>query len=361
MSAITLDGDLVHYEVLGRGKKVILLHGWLGSWRYWIPTMRLLQLRYRVYALDLFGFGDSGKNPARYPIIAQVDMLDRFMIELGIDKTAIIAHGLGAQIAVEYAQHFPEKVARMLLVSAPLFDPGDLRTRVPEGSKNYLTGHPHVKPTVRPPLASKGDRPVIGPNDATIPSAGNQTMGPGNIDREKLRRAAMQVGAQAMMDQDPIGRRSLPKAEPLRLDPNNPLYQVLQGGMNGLLSMCFRRSSDEGYEAVQPDMARTDQDVLKYSAAAYDAGKMLDAMRQLDIPMVVVHGEDDPVIPAPSDAVWDYLTLDHDSTIVPFPLPNVKHFPMLEVESFMRLLGLFLETPNVADIELKERWRRRTH
>jgi len=54
MSAINVGGELVHYEVLGRGRTVILLHGWLGSWRYWIPLMRQLQLRYRVYAVDLF-------------------------------------------------------------------------------------------------------------------------------------------------------------------------------------------------------------------------------------------------------------------------------------------------------------------
>lgn len=39
MSAISVAGDLVHYEVLGRGRQVVLIHGWVGSWRYWIPTM----------------------------------------------------------------------------------------------------------------------------------------------------------------------------------------------------------------------------------------------------------------------------------------------------------------------------------
>ena len=46
MSALTLDGDLVHYEVLGRGgRPVILLHGWIGSWRYWIPVMQQLYFK----------------------------------------------------------------------------------------------------------------------------------------------------------------------------------------------------------------------------------------------------------------------------------------------------------------------------
>ncbi len=60
MSAITIENDLVHYEVLGRGRPVILVHGWLGSWRYWVPAMQQLSSKYRTYALDLWGFGGFG-------------------------------------------------------------------------------------------------------------------------------------------------------------------------------------------------------------------------------------------------------------------------------------------------------------
>ncbi|MCK7519753.1 MAG: hypothetical protein MZV64_19525 [Ignavibacteriales bacterium] len=31
---------IVHYEVLGRGRPVIFLHGWVGSWKYWIASMQ---------------------------------------------------------------------------------------------------------------------------------------------------------------------------------------------------------------------------------------------------------------------------------------------------------------------------------
>ena len=78
MSAITIGGDLVHYEVLGRGRSVVLLHGWVGSWRYWVPTMQHLHLKYKVYALDLFGFGDSAKNLRRYTFDEQVRMVTQF-------------------------------------------------------------------------------------------------------------------------------------------------------------------------------------------------------------------------------------------------------------------------------------------
>src|SRR3990172_5895370 len=126
MSAITVGGDLVHYEVLGRGRPVVLIHGWIGSWRYWSPTMRQFQLKYRVYAVDLFGFGDSGKNPDNYPIPQQIMLLDELMKQLGVPKAAIIAHGLGAQVLINFARKSPERVVRMLIASAPLFDPAGL-------------------------------------------------------------------------------------------------------------------------------------------------------------------------------------------------------------------------------------------
>lgn len=179
MSAITVGSDLVHYEVLGRGgRPVILVHGWLGSWRYWIPTMRQLQLKYRVYALDLFGFGDSSKNPERYTINQQIELLDDFMKQLGIPKAAILAHGLGAHVAIEFAKQYPDRVARMLLSSAPVFDSGDLATRVRPGQKVVLTPSTtstSINPTIASPMtdatiASRSAVPLNIPTTPTTPT-----------------------------------------------------------------------------------------------------------------------------------------------------------------------------------------------
>ncbi len=121
MSAITIEDDLVHYEVLGRGRPVILLHSWLGSWRYWVPAMQQLSMKYRTYALDLWGFGDSGRDTKRYDFRSQVKLLDQFMEKLGITKAALIGHGLGASVMVRYALEYPDRVPRLMAVSPPLF------------------------------------------------------------------------------------------------------------------------------------------------------------------------------------------------------------------------------------------------
>jgi pimeloyl-ACP methyl ester carboxylesterase len=120
VSALILDEEVVHYEVLGRGRPLIFIHGWLGSWRYWIPTMQALSAEYRTYALDLWGFGDSGKRRERYGLEAQTEMLHGFMDQLGILKAAFVGHGLGGVVVTRFAQKYPDYADRAMAVSLPL-------------------------------------------------------------------------------------------------------------------------------------------------------------------------------------------------------------------------------------------------
>lgn len=119
MSAVILHDEIVHYEVLGRGRPLLFLHDWVGSWRYWISTMQAASLSFRTYALDLWGFGDSAKNPAFYSIEQQSLLLEEFLDEMGINKIAIIGHGLGAIAALLHTRRHPDSVDRMLAVGYP--------------------------------------------------------------------------------------------------------------------------------------------------------------------------------------------------------------------------------------------------
>jgi pimeloyl-ACP methyl ester carboxylesterase len=120
MSAIILDGSMVHYEALGRGRPIIFLHGWVGSWRYWINAMQIASTSFRAYALDLFGFGDSMHDPLRYSLDKQADLLKRFLEEMGIGKVALVGHNLGAVVAFSYLKQWPQSVDRMMAINCPL-------------------------------------------------------------------------------------------------------------------------------------------------------------------------------------------------------------------------------------------------
>ena len=110
----------MHYEVLGRGRPVIFLHGWVGSWRYWITSMQVASTSYRAYALDLWGFGDTAHSVLNYSLEQQASLIDRFLMEMGIGKIALVGHGLGALVAMSFASRFPQSVDRVMAVSCPL-------------------------------------------------------------------------------------------------------------------------------------------------------------------------------------------------------------------------------------------------
>jgi pimeloyl-ACP methyl ester carboxylesterase len=120
MSAIIIEDKIVHYEVLGRGKPIVFLHGWVGSWRYWIPTMQAASTSYRAYAIDLWGFGDTAKDSSFYSLEQQTELIDRFLNEMGIGKVALVGHGLGAVVALLYAAKHAFVVDRIMVIGLPL-------------------------------------------------------------------------------------------------------------------------------------------------------------------------------------------------------------------------------------------------
>ncbi len=131
MSALTIQDELVHYEVLGRGRALILVHGWLGSWRYWISSMQQLSISdYRTYALDLWGFGDTSKVPRLYGFEEQVQLLREFMDSLGIIKAALVGHALGAAVVLRLAELYPDRVARVMITSLPMVGDWELGERI---------------------------------------------------------------------------------------------------------------------------------------------------------------------------------------------------------------------------------------
>jgi pimeloyl-ACP methyl ester carboxylesterase len=120
MSAITLQSEIIHYEVLGRGRPLLFLHDWVGSWRYWIPAMQAASISFRAYALDMWGFGDTSKNTEYYPLAQQAALIEGFMEHMGIGKLALVGHGLGAVVALAFASSKPNLVDRVMITGFPL-------------------------------------------------------------------------------------------------------------------------------------------------------------------------------------------------------------------------------------------------
>lgn len=120
MSSITTDQGIVHYEVYGRGRPVILLHGWLGSWGVWQETMAYLGQFYRTYALDFWGFGESGKKRESYAVQDFVSLVDQFMEILGITRAPLVGHSMGGTVSLSVAIQYPQRISQVTVIGSPV-------------------------------------------------------------------------------------------------------------------------------------------------------------------------------------------------------------------------------------------------
>jgi pimeloyl-ACP methyl ester carboxylesterase len=120
VSSITTDQGILHYEVFGRGRPVILLHGWLGSWGLWQETMTDLGKDYRTYALDFWGFGESGKKRATYAVQDFISLVSQFMDALGIEQAPLVGHSMGGTVSLAVAIQNPKRVSKVTVIGSPI-------------------------------------------------------------------------------------------------------------------------------------------------------------------------------------------------------------------------------------------------
>lgn len=120
MATLVTEQGIVHYEVYGRGRPVLLLHGWLNSWAVWRPTIELLGQEFRTYALDFLGFGDSGDQSEDYSVDTFTVLVSQFMDRMGIIKAPLIGHSMGGTVSLKTAIQFPEKVVKVGVIGSPI-------------------------------------------------------------------------------------------------------------------------------------------------------------------------------------------------------------------------------------------------
>ncbi|XAR57911.1 hypothetical protein NMG60_11026214 [Bertholletia excelsa] len=129
----TWRGHKIHYVEQGQGFPIVLIHGFGASafhWRYNIPA---LAKKYKVYAIDLLGFGWSEKALIEYDALVWRDQVVDFLKEIVKEPAVLVGNSLGGFTALVSAVGFPEQVAGVaLLNSAGQFGDPNARTNQSE-------------------------------------------------------------------------------------------------------------------------------------------------------------------------------------------------------------------------------------
>src|SRR5271165_7675187 len=124
-----VDGRPVNTIELGEGPPLVFVHGLSGSWQNWLEQLPVFASRNRVITLDLPGFGHSPMPAEQITISGYARVLEHLLDQLDVDAAAVVGNSMGGFVAAELAIAVPQRVERLVLVSAAgISTTGDPRT-----------------------------------------------------------------------------------------------------------------------------------------------------------------------------------------------------------------------------------------
>ncbi len=120
-SVPTPEGNM-HFVKKGAGYPVVLLHPLGTSVWTWEYVIDAISQNYTVYAFDMLGHGDSDKPQRHFNLPDYAKALDEACQVLNIHRAHIVGNSVGAVLATETAASFPDRVDKLTLVGAPVWN-----------------------------------------------------------------------------------------------------------------------------------------------------------------------------------------------------------------------------------------------
>lgn len=111
----------MYYKVTGKGKVVVLVHGFIEEGGMWNDTAKALSKNYKVIVPDLEGFGSSPLLSKKLSMEHYADALYAMLQEEKIKKCVLLGHSMGGYIALHFAEKYPHMLAGFGLVNSHCF------------------------------------------------------------------------------------------------------------------------------------------------------------------------------------------------------------------------------------------------
>lgn len=111
----------IHYLRSGTGKTpLVLVHGFGDDARMWIPLFGAFGRDFTIIAPDLRGLGESSRPATGYDKKTAAADIHELVKSLGLGKIDLVGHDIGLMVAYAYAAQFPNEVAKLALLEAPI-------------------------------------------------------------------------------------------------------------------------------------------------------------------------------------------------------------------------------------------------
>lgn len=114
-TAVKYDGITVEYSDHGKGRTVVLLHGYLEAKEVWDPLRELLQTSYRVICIDLPGHGRSGVKGDTHTMEFLAGAVLEVIKSTGAGRVLLAGHSLGGYAALAFAEKYADMLAGYIL------------------------------------------------------------------------------------------------------------------------------------------------------------------------------------------------------------------------------------------------------
>ncbi|HMK85167.1 MAG TPA: alpha/beta hydrolase [Steroidobacteraceae bacterium] len=114
------DGEVLAYVETGEpsGPPVVLIHGYTDSARDWVPMLPYLSRQFRLIIVDIRGHGRSSKPECCYTRLDFAYDIKLLLDALAIPKADVVGHSLGSFIAQTFAEFWPDRTRRVVLISS---------------------------------------------------------------------------------------------------------------------------------------------------------------------------------------------------------------------------------------------------
>jgi len=119
--AASVDGIPIHSPSSGSGPTLVFVHGWTCDSSTWADQVTAFSKRYRVITIDLPGHGKSGSpKDAKFSMDLFARAVEAVRAEANAQRIVLVGHSMGATVIRQYAHAYPDRVAGLVAVDAPL-------------------------------------------------------------------------------------------------------------------------------------------------------------------------------------------------------------------------------------------------